>query len=105
MPLVVSIVCVGVLTYLMRLSFLGLDERLRLPTIVERALRYVPVAVLTALVVPTLVAPAGKLDLATSNARLWAGLLAALVAWRTRNVFLTLSIGMATLWVLMAVMG
>jgi branched-subunit amino acid transport protein len=98
--LFLSIVCIGAVTYLMRLSLLALHGRLRLPGAVERALRYVPAAALTALVVPALVAPAGSLEFARSNARLWAGILAVMVAWRTRSVVLTLAVGMGTLWVL-----
>jgi branched-subunit amino acid transport protein len=34
------------------------------------------------------------------NARLVAGVLAILVAWRTRNIFLTILVGMGVLWLL-----
>ena len=34
------------------------------------------------------------------NLRLPAGLLAALVAWRTRNVLLTITAGMVALWLM-----
>jgi branched-subunit amino acid transport protein len=37
------------------------------------------------------------------NARLIAGVIAALVAWRTKNVVLTIAIGMIALWVLSAI--
>ena len=35
--------------------------------------------------------------------RLLAGVLAVVVAWRTKNVLLTIGVGMAALWVLMGV--
>jgi branched-subunit amino acid transport protein len=38
------------------------------------------------------------------NTRLVAGALAALVAWRTKNVLLTIGVGMAALWILQAAM-
>jgi branched-subunit amino acid transport protein len=92
-----------VLTYLMRLSFIGLSGRYHLPPLAERALRYVPPAALTALVVPDLV---GHVGLGSAgDARLGAGLLAILIAWRARSIFLTLTLGLATLWLLTAVLS
>ena len=37
-------------------------------------------------------------DLKISNAPLFASLIAVLVAWRTKNLLLTIVIGMAALW-------
>ena len=48
-----------VVTYGIRLSFLVFGHRLTFPRWLERALRYVPAAVLTALVVPMALAPQG----------------------------------------------
>jgi branched-subunit amino acid transport protein len=102
MALAMGILCIGVATFLMRLSFVGVAARYRMPPMLERALRYVPPAVLVALIVPDLVAHSGGVDLSLGNARLWAGTLAILVAWRTRNIPLTLAVGMGTLWALTA---
>lgn len=102
MALAVGICCIGLATFVMRLSFVGLAARYHLPAVLERALRYVPPAVLVALVVPDLVAHTGTVDLTLGNARLWAGTLAILVAWRTRNIPLTLATGMGALWALSA---
>jgi branched-subunit amino acid transport protein len=68
-------------------------------------LRFVPAAALAALVFPALTHPAGHLDLSLHNFRLLAGLGGAIVAWRTRNVLLTILIGMLLLWGLRAVFG
>ncbi|MBS1215548.1 MAG: AzlD protein [Proteobacteria bacterium] len=79
-----------------RSSFiLFLGRRAASPT-VQRALRFVPPAVLTALVVPELVLAAGGPSL-VGNARLAAGLVAAAVAWKTRNTLLTILVGMLCL--------
>jgi branched-subunit amino acid transport protein len=96
------IVVVGLITYGIRLSLIALQDRIVLPPIVVRSLRYVPVAILTAIVVPDLVMPTGSLDVSFGNARLLAGVLAAAIAWRTRQIALTLVAGMATLWLLLA---
>jgi branched-subunit amino acid transport protein len=63
----------------------------------RRALRFVPPSVLTAIVVPELFVRAGEIQLSPSNFRLAAGLLAVLVAWRTRNTLLTILAGMLAL--------
>jgi branched-subunit amino acid transport protein len=90
-------------TFALRLSFIVLLGRIEVPPFLEHALRYVPAAVLTAVVIPLLFYQEGALDVSLGNERLLAGLLAALIAWRTRNVLLTLGGGMAMLWTLQAV--
>ncbi len=95
-----TIIAMGVVTYALRLSLVALLGRFEVPPLVSRALRFVPPAVLSAIALPELVQPGGKLDLSLGNARLLAGLVAVLVAWRTRNVLLTVAVGMAGLWVL-----
>ena len=90
----------GLLTFLIRLSFIQFFAHLEIPLIVKRLLRYVPAAVFSAIIFPDLFLPAGQLDFSLGNLRLLAGLLAALVAWRTKNVFLTILVGMAALLVL-----
>ena len=99
-----TILAIGVLTFGIRLSFIALTDRIALPPFALRVLRFVPVAVLTAIIVPELVLPSGTLDLSLNNARLIAGALAVVVAWRTRNVALTLVVGMVALWLLQFVL-
>lgn len=90
----------ALVTYGLRLSFILLYGRLSVPLWATRALRLVPAAVLAALVAPALFYHNRVLHLSLDNERLWAGLLAALIAWRTRNVLLTICSGMAALWLL-----
>jgi branched-subunit amino acid transport protein len=98
-----TIIGAGAVTFALRLSFIALLERVRIPLPLRRALRFVPAAVLTAVVIPLLLYNDGALDVSLGNERLLAGLVAALIAWRTRNVLLTLGGGMATLWTLQAI--
>jgi branched-subunit amino acid transport protein len=88
----------GAITFAIRYSFIGAGERFAPPGWFTRALRFVPIAALTALVWPDLLIARGAL--AFTEPRLAAGLLAALVAWRTRNVLATIGAGMAALWLL-----
>ncbi len=90
----------GLLTFGMRLSFIYLLGRVNVPDVVRRGLRFVPPAVLSALVLPELLMPSGHLDFGLANHRWLAGLIAILVAWRTRNILLTILAGMAALLLL-----
>jgi branched-subunit amino acid transport protein len=94
---------IGLATFLMRFSFIFLIGKISLPEWLRRALRFVPASVLAALVFPALTHPTGVLDLTLGNFRLMAGLAGAVVAWRTRNVLLTLLSGMLVLWALQAI--
>jgi branched-subunit amino acid transport protein len=96
------IIIIGVITFATRLSFILFFSRMKVTPFLQRALRFVPPAVLSAIILPELVLREGVLELTSSNERLFAGILAALVAWRTRNVLLTLGAGMVALWILQA---
>jgi branched-subunit amino acid transport protein len=87
----------GVITYALRLSFIVLLERVQMPSIVQRALRFVPPAVLSAIIFPELLMANGVLDVSLSNLRLVAGVVAVVVAWKTKNALLTVAVGMAVL--------
>jgi branched-subunit amino acid transport protein len=93
----------GAVTFAVRLSFIAFLERIQIPPPLGRALRFVPAAVLTAVVVPLLLYDDGALNVSSGNERLLAGLVASLIAWRTRSVLFTLVGGMATLWTLQAI--
>jgi branched-subunit amino acid transport protein len=95
----------GVITYLLRLSFIGLSGRLRIPAVVQRGLAFVPPAVFSALIVPDLLS-SSLIPLSLSgDARIIAGVLALLVAWRSRNVVLTIGTGLVALSVLQILAG
>src|SRR5215204_2804528 len=98
-----TIVGAGAGTFALRLSFIALLGRVEIPLFFRRVLRFVPAAVLTAFVIPLLFYENGALHVSLGNERLLAGLVAALIAWRTRSVLFTLGAGMATLWTLQAV--
>ena len=99
----IVLVASGLVTYAIRLSFLAGAGRVNLSLSVRKALRFVPVAVLTALVVPDLLYREGSLVIGFDNHRLLAGLVAIAVAWTTRNTLLTIGAGMAALLLFQAV--
>ena len=92
-------------TFAIRYPVLVLVGRIPLPEAVFRALRYVPPAVLTAIIVPAVLMPKGTVDVSPTNAYLVAGIVSALVAWRTKSLLLTIIIGMAVMLVWSAVVG
>ena len=96
----IVIIVVGVLNYLSRLSFIALFAKVEMPPLVARALRFVPAAMLMAIVVPSVVFSApGTLAFSYTNPKLVAALVAAAIAWRTRNAVATMTLGMLTLWI------
>ncbi len=95
------ILVVGAINFLARLSFIALFARREMPLLLARALRHVPAAMLTAIVVPSIAfATPGVLRLDVGNVKLIAAILAGFVAWRWRNTLLTIGVGMGALWLL-----
>ena len=100
MSLWTTAVLAGLATFLIRFSFIGAAGRFDIPAWFAAMLRFVPIAALTALVWPDLLLVRGALAVSFDNPRLAAGLIAAAVAWGTRDIFLTIAAGMVCLWVL-----
>lgn len=91
-----AIVLSGAGTYAMRASFLAFAHRMAtVPPALARVLRQIPPAALAAIIAPALLRPEGGMDLWQPT--LLAGLVAAAVAWKTRNVALTVVVGIALL--------
>ncbi len=105
MDLWLIILGMGFVTFGIRLVPIVLLGRIEIPLVVQRALRFVPPAVLTAIVVPELLYRNDQIDLSLTNARLLAGLIAIVVAWRTKNALITIGVGMLALWILQSLIG
>lgn len=101
----VLILGMALVTFAIRYPMLVLVGRVELPDNLIRALRYVPVAVLTAIIVPAVIMPEGAPDISLSNSYLVGGVIAALIAWRTRNLLLTIGGGMVIFLVWRAIAG
>ena len=84
-----------VVTFGVRYPTLALSGRYQFPLALKQALRFVPVAVLTAFVVPLIIAPEGDIALKASNEYLVAGLASIAIAWFSRHLLLTIVLGMA----------
>ena len=88
----------GLATFAIRLTFILLVGQREIPAVLRRALHFIPPAVLTAIILPEMLLPAGQLNLSPANPNLLAGIVAVLVAWRTRSVLLTILVGMVVFW-------
>lgn len=97
----IAIVAAGLLTYALRLSFILLLGRVdTVPPRLAGVLRYVPAAVLAALVAPAILSLSATPSLALEfeTPKLVAGTVAAGVAWRTESVLATIGVGMGVLY-------
>ncbi|MCH8505097.1 MAG: AzlD domain-containing protein [Ectothiorhodospiraceae bacterium] len=96
----VLILLAGAGTFLMRLSGIQLFGDRQMPAALKKPLRFVPAAVISAIVLPAIVYGGPEPGFHAENVRLYAGLIAAVVAWTSRSVLATLVAGMVSLWLL-----
>ena len=91
----------GFLTYHTRFSMLSKTFARWLPNWIETPLHYVPIAMLTAIIVPEVLLIEGSLSFSPyENLQLVAASLAILIALVTRGVFITIASGLVSLWIL-----
>ncbi len=75
--------------------YAGLAKRTELSDFWVRFLRFVPIAVFAALVTPSLEGDVGEWEI-----RVVAAALAIVAAWRTRQLWVAIAVGMAVFWLL-----
>ena len=104
-PLAIWIIFVaaGLATYLIRLSFIPIIGKVdEVSPRIKGVLRFIPAAVFAALVLPLFlsvsVSPQTIPVITYEPAELLAGSVAAIVAWRTKNIVATITVGIAVLW-------
>ena len=103
MSYVAVIFAIGIGTYLLRLSFIGIVGDRAMPEWALVPLRFVAPAVLAALIGPAVLLNNGALDLSpASNPRAVAALMALLLAWKTRSVPVVIAAGLMVVWALQA---
>lgn len=93
-----SMLAGGVLTFATRAVFLLGGERFSLGPHFRALLAYVPPAVLAALIAPEIFVRGGELVLGPDNPRLWAAVVAVVVALLTRSVLATIALGLLAVW-------
>lgn len=81
-------------TFGVRYPPLALVGRLQLRDEIVRGLRYVPVAVLTAITVPYMLYRDGALTLSLQNSYLVGGIVAIAISYWTKNLLVTIGLGL-----------
>lgn len=103
--LLLTMAACGLVTFLIRLSFIAFGHHLPDDPRISAVLRYVPPAILGALIAPEIFMVGGSLSSTPDNPRLWAALVALLVAGLTRSVLATIAAGMVALWAIQVCLG
>lgn len=93
----------GLLTFAMRFSFIYAFGRVSVPPSLHRALRFVPPAVLSAIIFPEVLMADGRLSVGLGNHRMLAAGVAVLVALWTKKTLPTIVAGLAALLLLQRV--
>lgn len=91
--ILLTIFGMALVTYIPRLLPVWLLTSRALPPLVIAWLRYVPVAVLAAMLLPSLIVREHQVDLGMDNLFFWAAFPTLLVAWRTRSLFGSVVVG------------
>ena len=100
-----TILGMALVTALPRILPVWLLADRELPAVIERWLKFVPVTVLSALLLPTLLMPEGAIDLGFSNLYLWAAIPTLLIGLKTRSLFGAVISGMLIVAVVRLIWG
>lgn len=92
--ILLTILGMTLVTYIPRLLPVYFLSSRSLPPLAVAWLRYVPVAVLAAMLFPSVLTQGDQVDLGPSNLFFWAALPTLLVAWRTKSLFGSVVVGM-----------
>lgn len=96
MQITLTIVGMAVITFLIKALIFILGDRVAFSPWLRKALEFVPVTVLTAIIVPMILAPHDKdMELNWHNAQLFGALAAIVVCMATRRQLLTIAAGLA----------
>jgi branched-subunit amino acid transport protein len=94
-----------IVTFLIRYPVLALSGKFNLSESFLQILRYVPPAVLTAIVVPAVLMPEDQLLLSYTNARLVGAIAAVAIGLWRKNLLLTIVVGMVVFLGWQAIVG
>lgn len=95
LSLILTIFGMFVVTFSIRFVLYARAHRIQLPVWLEEALAYVPVAVLTAIIMPMMLMPNKQVDLSWHNPWLLGGLAAFIIGLIFKKPLLTIAVGVA----------
>lgn len=94
---VLLIVLMAAVTYATRVGLIGVAKQVQLHPLLRRALEYVPVSILAALVFPAVFAPSGEMESPVTNVYVWAAVLTGVVLFVTKKQWLAIVVGVTSL--------
>ncbi len=80
----------ALVTYLTRVSLLVIVGRSPVPGAVIRGLKYIPIGILAAVVIPGVLVVDGRIDISPSNFAIAGGIVSGLIAAKWKNVLLAM---------------
>ncbi len=96
---IILIVAMLAVTYLPRMLPFALASRIRLPMWMQEAMSYVPIAVLTVIIVQTSLFKQDQLQLTLTNPYIWAAFAAFVVARIQAKLFITVLSGLIVFFI------
>ena len=103
--ILITLLGMALVTYFPRLIPAWLLRDKQLPPFLVAWLRSVPVAVLAALLLPSLLIEGNQINFSASNLYLWAAIPAAWVAWKKKSLFGTVIVGMLVVAIVRWIIG
>lgn len=102
---VLLILSMAVVTYATRVGFIGVARQFEMHPLLRRALEYVPVSILAALVFPAVFAPSGKMQQPLTNTYVWGAAITVGVLLATKRQWVAIVLGVASLVLLRRFVG
>ena len=98
--LILTCLAMTAVTYLCRSLFTVFVSRIRISPRWEHYLTFIPFAVLTAIVTPYLLMPGTGMNLSLINPWSLAGAVTFFISYRTRNLIVSVGVGVGVFWIL-----
>jgi branched-subunit amino acid transport protein len=102
---VLLIVLMAAVTYAARVGLIGVAKQFEIHPILRRALDYVPVSIISALVFPAVLAPSGRMGSPVTNIYVWASAITIAVLLAAKRQWLAIALGVASLVLLRRFVG
>jgi len=94
-----------VITFGIRFVMFAFAGKITFPVWLQQSLKFVPPAVLTAIIVPSVVMPLGEIDVSFNNAYLIAAIISVMINLITKSLLKTIFFGMLVFLLLKFFMG
>ena len=93
-----AVLPLGIGTLLIRCSFIFLGDKIKLSPFMRELFTYIPAAVLPALALPMVFFHEGIVSIINGKERLYAFLIAIIVSFASKNILITIVIGLGILF-------